>query len=139
MARHGPRTPKAWQTRADRYKCDEVSYETGDADADEVAAEMRRQDRNRRRRLARRRAKVEATQRARRRIQRARDYLSIIGEVGSGTVYRDDAVDGYYVASAPELEELGALLEADTPDAYSHWCAGWGREATPEEVEAASV
>jgi hypothetical protein len=79
-----------------------------------------------------------------RRIQRALDYLSgqgtdIIGECDAGTVYRDDAVDGSYVVDQADLEEPGELLEENVPDAYSHWCAGCGREATSEEVEAAGA
>jgi hypothetical protein len=37
--------------------------------------------------------------------------------------YWDDNTGVWYVATVAELEQLGALLRADVPDAYSRWCS----------------
>ena len=42
---------------------------------------------------------------------------------GTGWKYYDDAMRVWYVATNAELEQLGALLRADVPDAYSRWCS----------------
>jgi hypothetical protein len=37
--------------------------------------------------------------------------------------YRDEGTGRWYAATLAELHELGAMLLAEVPDAYSHWCA----------------
>lgn len=37
--------------------------------------------------------------------------------------YWDDATGRWYAATLAELHELGAMILADVPDAYSHWCS----------------
>lgn len=40
-----------------------------------------------------------------------------------GWKYYDHATQRWYVATAQQLEILGALLAAETSDAYSQWCS----------------
>ncbi len=37
--------------------------------------------------------------------------------------YYDDASRSWWVASAREIEALGAMIRSNMPDAYSHWCS----------------
>lgn len=43
--------------------------------------------------------------------------------------YYAEETDTYYVVSAEDLNDLGALLRSDAADPYSLWCAGCGIEA----------
>ena len=50
--------------------------------------------------------------------------------------YYAEETSAWYVVSRRDLADLGELLAAGETDAYSHWCAACGREATPAEVRA---
>ena len=63
----------------------------------------------------------------------AMDCLDAVGD-GDDRFYYDDAVSDWYHFDASEALELGAMLYNETTDAYSHWCASYGRLATPAEV-----
>jgi hypothetical protein len=54
---------------------------------------------------------------------RAVTHLSARPHGESGWKYYDDNTAVWYVATVAELEQLGALLRADVPDAYSRWCS----------------
>ena len=48
-----------------------------------------------------------------------------------GWVYHDAAMQRRYIATERELIQLGRMIEARMPDAYSVWCS----ETTGEEFE----
>lgn len=43
--------------------------------------------------------------------------------LGDGWAHRDDGTRRWYRVSEAQLEDLGVMLAAGTPDAYSRWCA----------------
>jgi hypothetical protein len=52
-----------------------------------------------------------------------------------GWVYRDDATRKMYIATERELIQLGRMIEARTPDAFSVWCSETTGEEFVEETD----
>lgn len=69
------------------------------------------------------------------RIQTAIDRLNATQLDDGDYAYLADETDAYYRVTEDDLEALGRMLDDGAPDAYSHWCSGYGEEMGPSTVE----
>jgi len=56
------------------------------------------------------------------------DALDTVSDFNGGHIYYAREISGWISVSTDAVEEFGAALIANVPDAYSLWCATYGEE-----------
>jgi len=73
-------------------------------------------------------------------IDTAINYLNAVKNSAGNYIFHDEGACAFSVCDEYDMVELGEALDAGTPDAYSHWCAGLsGGPATLDEMDAKVV
>jgi hypothetical protein len=67
-------------------------------------------------------------------LNRAIDHIDAVQISPRKWVYLAHEAGEYFTVSKAELIVLGTMLLSHDEDAYSEWCAGWGRLATTAEL-----